>query len=145
VMEAAWAQLIELLDAWGLWIVIGSVALYVISLVSTPYIITRIPADYFIHDGRYGPGKSLGYTVTGMIVAGSKNILGAILLLAGFVMLFTPGPGMATILFGLMMMNFPGKYRLEYWIISRPFILHQVNAMREKRGQPPLKQAAKPR
>jgi len=67
-----------------------------------------------------------------------KNILGSILLLTGFIMLFTPGPGLICMLVGLMIINYPGKYRLERWLIHRPLILQAVNAMRKKRSQPPL-------
>jgi len=53
-------------------------------------------------------------------------------------MLFTPGQGLLSILFGLMIMNYPGKYRLECWIIRKPLIFSTVNAMREKQDQPPF-------
>lgn len=42
-----------------------------------------------------------------------RNVLGAILLVAGIAMLVLPGQGVPTILISLGLMNFPGKYRLE--------------------------------
>ena len=59
-------------------------------------------------------------------------------LLAGIVMLFVPGQGLITIFAGLILMNYPGKYRLERWIIRRPLLLRTVNALRVKRGADPL-------
>jgi len=78
------------------------------------------------------------HPVIEMAIVVLKNILGSILLLTGFIMLFTPGPGLICMLVGLMIMNYPGKYRLERWLIHRPLILQAVNAMRKKRSQPPL-------
>jgi hypothetical protein len=65
-------------------------------------------------------------------------MLGAILVAAGLAMLMLPGQGILTILIGLGVMNFPGKYRLERWIISRPTVLKAVNWIRSKSHHPPL-------
>ena len=137
-MQVMWADLIALMHDWGLWLAIGSVAIFVIGLISTPFIVARIPVDYFTHDRRHCLKENLRHPAIEMIVIVLKNMLGLILLLAGFIMLFTPGPGLICMLIGLMIMNYPGKYRLERWFIHRPLILHAVNAMREKRNQPPL-------
>ncbi len=67
-----------------------------------------------------------------------KNLLGAVLVVVGIVMLVTPGQGLLSILLGLMIMNYPGKYQLERWIIRQPVIFRAVNGLREKNGQPPL-------
>ncbi|ATX83062.1 Putative transmembrane protein (PGPGW) [Mariprofundus ferrinatatus] len=125
-------------DAYGLWIAAGSIAMFVISLASIPFIVARIPVDYFHHHHRHRLNGDLRHPLVKLMLVILKNILGAILLVAGFIMLFTPGQGLLAILFGLMIMNYPGKYRLECWIIGRPMILSAVNNMREKHGQPPL-------
>lgn len=39
----------------------------------------------------------------------AKNIAGICLLILGLLMIFTPGPGLFTILAGLYITNFPGK------------------------------------
>jgi hypothetical protein len=69
---------------------------------------------------------------------GIKNLLGIIFLCAGFLMLFLPGQGLLTLLVGLMIMNYPGKYALERWLIQRPFVLPAVNWLRAKYDHPPL-------
>ena len=56
----------------------------------------------------------------------------------GVVMLVTPGQGLATLLIGLMLMNFPGKYRLERWVVTRGPVLHTINRLRHRAGHAPL-------
>ena len=45
---------------------------------------------------------------------------------------------MLTILIGLMLMNFPGKRRLELRIIRIPAVHRGIAWMRKRYGQPPL-------
>jgi hypothetical protein len=54
-------------------------------------------------------------------------------------MLFTPGQGILTILAGLLLMNFPGKYRLERWLVQRPGVLSSLNWLRTRRGKAPFR------
>ena len=138
ILEPMLTQTVEFFEAYGLWIAIGSVAMFVISLASMPFIVAQIPVDYFTHHGRHRMSQSNHHPVIRLALAGFKNMLGAILLVAGFIMLFTPGQGLLSILFGLMIMNYPGKYRLECWIIGKPLIFDTVNTMRTKQGKEPL-------
>lgn len=137
-METLFAQIADFFDAWGWWIAVASVAMFVISLVAMPYIVARIPVDYFTHSGRHRMSQHSRHPIIELLLIILKNLLGAILLIAGVIMLFTPGQGLLSILFGLMIMNYPGKYRLECWIIRKPLIFGAVNAMREKQGEAPL-------
>ena len=41
-----------------------------------------------------------------------RNVVGAIVVLAGLIMLITPGQGILTIIAGLAIMDFPGRKRL---------------------------------
>ena len=50
-------------------------------------------------------------------------------------MLFIPGQGLLTIAIGLLLVDFPGKYRLERWLISRRPIIRVVNWMRRRAGR----------
>ena len=68
----------------------------------------------------------------------AKNIAGLIFILAGMAMLVLPGQGLISILLGLSLTNFPGKYRLERFLISRPAILRSVNWIRRKADKDPL-------
>ncbi len=69
-----------------------------------------------------------------------KNLLGLLLIIAGIIMAVpgVPGPGVLTILLGIMLMDFPGKRRLEHKLVSRPRVFAAINQLREKFGKPPL-------
>ena len=43
-----------------------------------------------------------------------------------------------TILFGVMLLNFPGKREFELWLVSRKGVLKVTNWMRAKANCPPL-------
>jgi|TARA_B110000483_G_C18031019_1_gene478733 hypothetical protein len=49
------------------------------------------------------------------------------LFLVGLLLLFLPGQGLLTILIGLMLMNYPGKSRLEQKIVRMPGVLASLN------------------
>ena len=67
-----------------------------------------------------------------------KNIVGAAVVLLGIVLTLpgVPGPGILTILLGMMMMDFPGKRRFERWLISRPGVFAALNRLRQRYGRP---------
>ena len=37
-----------------------------------------------------------------------------------------------------MLLDFPGRHRLEWWLITRRGVLSAVNSLRGKLGHPPL-------
>ena len=127
------------------WFAAISLATFVVSAVALPWLLTRLPEDYFDetsptvhppwprHRGLYWTWRLL------------KNLLGAVLLLAGFVMLITPGQGILTIMAGLWLVDLPGKRRWERHLIGRPKVLASINWIRQKAGQPPLSFNGKPK
>jgi Putative transmembrane protein (PGPGW) len=120
------------------WMGIVSVITFVGSLVVFPFVVARIPVDYFVRDRQCQAAsreQHMARRVIGLVV---KNIVGLIFVLAGVVMLVLPGQGILTILIGLSLMNFPGKYALEKRIVQQPTVLQAINWMRHKAGQPPL-------
>ena len=54
-------------------------------------------------------------------------------------MLLLPGQGFITILIGIMMLNFPGKFALQIRIVQQPTVLRAINWMRMKADRPALK------
>ena len=74
-----------------------------------------------------------------LLLGALKNLIGALLLVLGVIMLFVPGQGLLTMLIGLMLMNFPGKYRLERWLVRRSGVLNSLNWLRRRRGRAPFK------
>ena len=73
------------------------------------------------------------------ILLSMKNMLGFIFIIAGIAMLVLPGQGLLTLMIGLMVMDFPGKYRFEKWLISKSAILSSINWIRHKAGKPLMK------
>jgi hypothetical protein len=112
----------------------ASAALAVLSLLALPFLLARIPADYF-HGRRRHPAPPGGARWFGRLL---KNVLGGTLLLAGIAMLFLPGQGILTILAALVFLDFPGKRRLEQRLVARPHVLKTVNRLRARTGHPPL-------
>jgi hypothetical protein len=116
---------------------IAAAALFVLGIAATPWAIARLPRDYFRR--RYDFVNQVVKNRQLRVVARiGKNVVGAILLLAGLVMLVTPGPGLICILMGLVMLDIPGKHTLERKLVSRPKVLRTMNKLRRKMGKDPL-------
>jgi len=115
-----------------------SVVTFVSTLVVVPLLVVKIPSDYFAHERRTGAmWVDRNVAVRWMLLL-AKNLLGYILVAAGTVMLVLPGQGILTIVAGIMLLNFPGKYRLERWIVSRRPVLRSINWARLRGGKGPL-------
>lgn len=123
---------------WLAVLAVVSFVAFVASALAAPIFVVRIPADYFAHDERPRRITARRGIVRGALVVG-KNLLGALLLLAGLTMLVLPGQGLLTLLAGLFLLDFPGKYRFEQWLVARPGVLRAVNWLRLRRGRPPLR------
>jgi hypothetical protein len=120
-----------------------SIVFFVGSLIAIPFILIRLPTDFFDTrvprrwmEDHHPILRLLGHLV--------KNVVGAIFLFAGFLMLFLPGQGVLTMLIGVTMLDFPGKRKLEAKMIGQPTVLNAINSMREKFGKPPLMIAPDP-
>ena len=67
-----------------------------------------------------------------------KNLIGYGLIVAGLLMLFLPGQGILTLVMGLLLVDYPGKFRLERKLVKTPAILNSLNWLRKKAKKPPL-------
>ncbi len=112
---------------------IGSFIFFIIMILITPWLVGKIPYDYFVND-KYSM-KSAS-KITKLIVNPIRNIFGLILLILGFIMLFTPGQGIITILLAVLVMRFPYKRELEQKIIANKNILKALNWLRDKNNKP---------
>ena len=67
-------------------------------------------------------------------------LLGVLLVVLGGIMVFPgiPGPGVLMLVLGFTLLDFPGKRRLEQWLIRRPTVLSAMNRLRQRYGKPPL-------
>lgn len=126
-----WQQLV-------FWASVGSLATLAITVIGVPWVVTRLPRDYFCREQRTVWRESNGEPLFAVVAGLLKNLLGAVLVLLGAVMLLTPGQGLLTLLAGLLLMNFPGKYQLERWLVMRPGVLRALNWLRDRRGQAPF-------
>ena len=125
------------LEQWAdnLWWLAGVSALtFVGSLVIVPILAARIPADYFSAGRRGKTPWGRKYPALRLVLLILKNALGVVLVMGGILMLFLPGQGLLTIFLGIMLMDFPGKYRLERYLISRGPVLRGINWIRRKAG-----------
>lgn len=120
------------------WLVASSAITFAISLFLVPFLVARIPADYFNHKKRHSKKPEKYPPVIRIIVLLLKNILGLVLFLAGILMLVLPGQGLFTMFVGILMMNFPGKYKLERRVVEFAPILKSINWLRRRTGNEPL-------
>lgn len=116
---------------------IFSVVCFVGTLVAIPFILVRLPPDYFDHRRRR-PWMDGQHPALRLAARIAKNVLGIVFLLAGIAMLVLPGQGLLTMVIGISLMDFPGKRQLERKLIGKPAVLNAINAIRGKLGHPPL-------
>ena len=120
-----------------LWLGSISFLVFIFSLISIKWLVALIPSDYFIEVKRNKYQSS--YPLTWLISIIIKNIVGYILIIGGILMLVLPGQGLFTIIIGLMLSNYPGKYFIERKFIALPSVLKTINWLRKKSNKPPLK------
>lgn len=113
-----------------------SVVSLALTAIILPVVVIRLPADYFTRDRTAWRTEHRG--PLDLCWHLGKNLLGGTFLLAGLAMLVLPGQGLLTLLIGILLLDFPGKFRLERWLICRASILRTVNRLRIRRGRPPL-------
>lgn len=120
------------------WLAAASTVIFIVSLALVPFFVIRIPPDYFVPEKNHERLRSDRHFVLRNIVRIGRNLLGFILLVAGFLMLVLPGQGLLTILVAAMLLNFPGKKRFERWVVSRGPVLRAINWIRRRAKRPPL-------
>jgi hypothetical protein len=115
------------------------VASFLINLGIVSFILVKLPADHFSKSGKtkFWAGRNPALRVIAII---GKNIGGVLLVALGVVLSLpgVPGQGLLTILLGIMLLDFPGKHRLEQKLLSRPSIVNAINGLRGRFGKPPL-------
>ena len=102
-------------------------------------ILVKLPADHFSKSRKTkfwaGPrpwlhaAKVIGKNIGGILLVA----LGIVLSLPG-----VPGQGLLTVLLGIMLLDFPGRHRLEQKLLSKPSILNSINKLRDRFGKKPL-------
>ena len=115
------------------------VGTFFLSLVIVSIILVKIPADHFSksHKTKFWSGPHPALHAAKFI---GKNILGILLVIVGIILSIpgVPGQGLLTILLGIMLLDFPGKHRLEQNLLSRKGVVNTINRLRGRFGKPPL-------
>jgi len=115
-----------------------SLALFLVSLVVFPVVVASLPTDYFVRDKRDPARQKRQHPVVWVLLSLVKNIFGFVLILAGIAMLVLPGQGILTILMGVALANFPGKFTLERRLVRQPSVGRTLNRIRSLAGKEPL-------
>ncbi|OGB27523.1 MAG: hypothetical protein A3I66_06480 [Burkholderiales bacterium RIFCSPLOWO2_02_FULL_57_36] len=119
------------------WMVATSVVTFAAAMIGGPLWVIKIPSDYFV-EKKHARKQLRDLGMVKAIFAIGRNLLGAILVLLGALMLVLPGQGLLTILVGIMLLDLPGKYRIARWIVARPPVLQSMNWIRRRAGHAPL-------
>lgn len=117
---------------------VASVVTFVGTLLTLPWIVARMPEDYFLPTA-HRPWWTNQHPVLRWTLRVAKNLLGAVFLVAGVAMLVLPGQGILTILIGLGLLEFPGKRALELRLARRRSVKRAIAWLRRRSGRPPLR------
>lgn len=120
------------------WMAGISIAMFVVSLLSLPWLVAQIPQDYFVAHTRRPRRWMQAHPIIRGLYLFTKNLVGAALLICGALMLFLPGQGLLTMAMGLLLMDYPGKFAFERRIVRLSTVLNSLNWLRAKAGRPPL-------
>ncbi len=118
------------------WTIAGAVLLFVgttlFTLLAGVFVVVRLPEDYFVAPRR-PPPRHVALVLL-------KNLIGVAVVGVGILLSIpgVPGQGFLTILVGVLLIDFPGKFHLEQRVVGRPRILAALNRIRTRRGRPPL-------
>lgn len=120
----------------GASIFVGS---FLINLAIVSIILVNLPANHFSKNRKTKFWSGPRPMIHAAKVIG-KNLAGVLLVALGVVLSLpgVPGQGLITILLGVMLLDFPGRDRLEQKLLSKPSIVNTINRLRGRFGKPPL-------
>lgn len=112
---------------------------FTVSTALVSYALVKLPANYFhsSHARAFFEDQNRAVRWGGVIL---KNFIGLVLIVVGVILSLpgVPGPGILTILIGLVMLDIPGKRPFETRLVRRPKVLHSINSLRARFDKPPL-------
>lgn len=115
-----------------------SLILFAGTILAIPFLVVSIPSTYFLQERAAGFGFGARHPLIRFVFLVLKNAAGVVCIAAGFVMLFIPGQGLLTIFIGVLLLNFPGKRRLELRLLRHPQIRRGIDWIRQRAGREPL-------
>lgn len=114
--------------AWGALLFVAGL---LVSTLLTLGVLLYLPADHFTRSGR--DRRHLALAILKNLLGGVLAVLGIALSVPG-----VPGQGLLTIFAGLLLLDIPGKRRLELSVLRRPSIRRRVDALRARFRRPAL-------
>jgi len=112
----------------------ASILLLALTVLATPWLVARLPADYLLP----AQSRKISGSLTRWLINVLRCIVGTALILLGIVMMITPGPGLVMLLLGISVTRFPGKQRLLVHVATRPSVFRSLNWMRQRHDKPPF-------
>lgn len=121
-----------------LWGVAVYVAATVAALAVGLRVLLALPPTYFVVS--IVPSGSTRLTWRAIAARIARNAAGIVLVAIGVVLSLPgiPGQGLVTILVGVMLLDFPGRHRIERKVLGRPAVLIRINRLRARFGRPPI-------
>lgn len=103
------------------------------------FILIRLPVDYFVNPRRALISRDRR-PLSRILLIVAKNLVGVVLVAAGILLSLpgVPGQGVITVLIGILLLDFPGKFRLERWLVGRRWIGGAINGLRRRFRKAPL-------
>jgi hypothetical protein len=111
-------------------VTIASVVMFVATLVIVPWLVARAPEDYFVREQR-PPRSALGWVGFAL-----KNVVGLFSLVAGILMLVLPGQGVLTLVVGVALLDFPGKQKVQHWLVKKHSVQRALSWLRKRAHKP---------
>lgn len=125
------------------WIFAASIAVLLLTPVAAGWAIVQLPEDYFTKKKRRPLSTWEDRPALRLLFLIAKNLLGFVLIAAGIAMLILPGQGLLTVFIGVVLVDFPGKFRLERWLATRQAVWRSLNWLRRRAGRPELQRPKK--
>lgn len=102
--------------------------------------LARLPPDYFINEAERRKRHYLDPFPPSVrpVIHVARNVFGLLFVIIGAILLLLPGQGLLTMLAGFILLDFPGKFACERWIVRRRQVKRAIDWMRHRAGQPPL-------
>ncbi|MDA0660671.1 MAG: hypothetical protein O2931_10935 [Planctomycetota bacterium] len=122
-----------------LWALALFAGMFFVSLGLVTLVLVKLPSKYFLGVSH----RRLWIDQHPIVRFGLhlvKNLVGLGLIVAGVLLSLPgiPGQGILTILIGIALLDFPGKWRWERKMVSHPVILRSINRIRHAFGARPL-------
>ncbi|WP_437743860.1 hypothetical protein WME73_01865 [Sorangium sp. So ce302] len=115
-------------------------ASFIAGMALVTVVLVRLPEDYLERqeEAPFLEGRPAWVRVAARV---GKNLLGVMAVTLGILLSLpgVPGPGALVILIGVMLLDIPGKRRLERRLLGAPRVRAVADRVRARFGRPPLR------